>query len=593
MTRNRYWPRAGRSPGRPTQFPRTSGDTAYSQGGSAGLGLLLSITVTALACQADHATDDDTSTAGATLSAAACASATPWSAGKTYATGAVVTFGGATYSCIQGHTSQQGWTPAAVPALWKAETCAGGGGGSGNGAGGSGTGGKPGSCNAWAQGTQYHTGDVVVFKGAAYVATHDNPGYDPTISTWFWSPTSSCGTGAGGSAAGGGGGGTCAYPQWSQGTQYHTGDIVLFKGSPYVATHDNPGYDPTISTWFWSPYGGSCSGGTGGSGTAGKGGSVGGAGSGSGNGPGSGGSTNPPPPTGGKLFVGYYQTWSDSWKANGADTVLAKLPSYVNVVNLSFAQPNMNYAAGSLSLGGTGIGVPYDGPTLKAAVAALHKKNPGTRVMLSVGGATFPNFGSFDAGPIAAFVKDFGLDGVDIDYEPANPSCSSSGGKVSCPSDAEYIGVIKSMRAALPAPYWISTAAWSVGAYGEGAWANSPPSSAYAGISINMLKQAGSALDLVNVMSYDASPAFNPIEALKAYQHYYAGRIAMGIEVPPEAWGGHVYTIAEIDALADAVNARNAAGLKLWSIQKPGPAQQFATEMCKKMGLSDCQTPMY
>src|SRR4029079_10557536 len=79
---------------------------------------------------------------------------------------------------------------------------------------------------------------------------------------------------------------------------------------------------------------------------------------------------------GGKLFVGYYQTWSDSWKANGADTALAKLPAYVNVVNLSFAQPNMSYATGSLSLGGTGIGVPYDGPTLKAAVAALPHAHP-------------------------------------------------------------------------------------------------------------------------------------------------------------------------------------------------------------------------
>jgi chitinase len=298
-------------------------------------------------------------------------------------------------------------------------------------------------------------------------------------------------------------------------------------------------------------------------------------------------------PAGGKLFVGYYQTWSDSWKANGADTVLAKLPSYVNVVNISFAEPNMAYVAGSLSLGGTGVGVPYDGPTLKAAVAALHQSNPGTRVMISVGGATFPNFGSFNAGTIASFVKDFGLDGVDIDYEPSNANCSNAGGAVSCPSDAEYVGVVKSMRAALPSPYWISIAGWSVGAYGEGAWASAPPESLYKGLTLAVLKQASADLDLVNVMSYDASPAFDPIQALKAYQHYYPGKIAMGIEVPPEAWGGHVETVGEIDTLADAVNGSNAAGLMLWSIQKPGPAQQFATEMCTKLGLAGCATPMF
>jgi chitinase len=294
----------------------------------------------------------------------------------------------------------------------------------------------------------------------------------------------------------------------------------------------------------------------------------------------------------GKLFVGYYQTWSDGWKASGADTVLANLPSYVNVVNLSFAQPDMTYSAGSLSLSGTGISVPYDGPTLKVAVATLHARNPGTRVMLSVGGATFPSFGSFNAGAITAFVKDFGLDGVDIDYEPSNPSCTVAAGHVSCPSDAEYVSVVKTMRAALPSPYWISIAAFSVGAYGEDAWASAPPSSSYGGISLAVLKEAGSALDLVNVMSYDASPVFDPVQALHAYQHYFSGRIAMGIEVPPEAWGGHIETVAEIDTLADAVNAGGAAGLMLWSIQKQGPAQEFATEMCVKLGLGGCSKPM-
>ncbi|WP_246083758.1 carbohydrate-binding protein [Nonomuraea diastatica] len=40
----------------------------------------------------------------------------PWTA---YATGAVVTHNGVDYVCLQGHTSQPGWEPSAVPALWK------------------------------------------------------------------------------------------------------------------------------------------------------------------------------------------------------------------------------------------------------------------------------------------------------------------------------------------------------------------------------------------------------------------------------------------------------------------------------------------
>ncbi|WP_274386503.1 alpha-lytic protease prodomain-containing protein [Streptosporangium soli] len=42
-----------------------------------------------------------------------------WSANTSYATGAQVTYGGAAYRCLQGHTAQTGWEPPNVPALWQ------------------------------------------------------------------------------------------------------------------------------------------------------------------------------------------------------------------------------------------------------------------------------------------------------------------------------------------------------------------------------------------------------------------------------------------------------------------------------------------
>ncbi|CAM5544480.1 serine protease [Streptomyces spiroverticillatus] len=42
-----------------------------------------------------------------------------WAAGTVYATGAQVTYGGATYRCLQGHQAQPGWEPPNVPALWQ------------------------------------------------------------------------------------------------------------------------------------------------------------------------------------------------------------------------------------------------------------------------------------------------------------------------------------------------------------------------------------------------------------------------------------------------------------------------------------------
>lgn len=43
-----------------------------------------------------------------------------WAAGKVYAPGDTVTYGGSTYRCLQGHQAQSGWEPPNTPALWQA-----------------------------------------------------------------------------------------------------------------------------------------------------------------------------------------------------------------------------------------------------------------------------------------------------------------------------------------------------------------------------------------------------------------------------------------------------------------------------------------
>ena len=44
---------------------------------------------------------------------------TAWVAGITVAAGERFTFGGATWECVQAHTTQKGWEPDKVPSLWK------------------------------------------------------------------------------------------------------------------------------------------------------------------------------------------------------------------------------------------------------------------------------------------------------------------------------------------------------------------------------------------------------------------------------------------------------------------------------------------
>ncbi|WP_329214052.1 chitinase [Streptomyces sp. NBC_01485] len=119
------------------------------------------------------------------------------------------------------------------------------------------TAGAAGICDSapnWAAGTAYTAGTVVRYSdGRYYIAEHDNPGYDPVVSTWYWDSYTCSG--------GGGGGDVCATaPNWAAGTAYTAGTVVRYSdGRYYIAEHDNPGYDPVISTWYWDPY--TCTGG--------------------------------------------------------------------------------------------------------------------------------------------------------------------------------------------------------------------------------------------------------------------------------------------------------------------------------------------
>ena len=49
--------------------------------------------------------------------------------------------------------------------------------------------------------------------------------------------------------------GTCSASSWNQGKQYAAGSIVSYPDSKmYIAKVANPGYNPTISTYYWSQY---------------------------------------------------------------------------------------------------------------------------------------------------------------------------------------------------------------------------------------------------------------------------------------------------------------------------------------------------
>ncbi|MGW6916505.1 glycoside hydrolase family 19 protein [Kitasatospora sp. NPDC054939] len=114
------------------------------------------------------------------------------------------------------------------------------------------------ACSApWNAGTAYTGGASVSYSGHNWTAKwwtqNETPGNG---GSGVWSDQGVCGGGSTGSPTpsptnpdG------CTFPTWVAGRAYTAGQVVRYapNGINYRALHDNPGYDPTISTWYWTP----------------------------------------------------------------------------------------------------------------------------------------------------------------------------------------------------------------------------------------------------------------------------------------------------------------------------------------------------
>lgn len=274
-------------------------------------------------------------------------------------------------------------------------------------------------------------------------------------------------------------------------------------------------------------------------------------------------------------IAAYYQTWSaQNEPTSHLDETLVNLPAGLTEVLLAFARPDMDYA-GNLDLRNTGVEVPYSGSVLKASLTELKGRLPGIRILISIGGEAYTKWDKLDQDAIKRFVRDFEFDGVDLDFEPASPACQNRAGRVSCGSDATLFEVVTSARNALPRPSELWLTATSTGAYGEGAWRTRPPTGSPSyGAFVSLLRDhhASAMLDMINIMAYDAGPTFRPLEAYAAYRSYFPGSILIGLTSPPEAWGGHQYSVSEAVDTVKAAMAQGAGGVVVFAIGKPPPS---------------------
>src|SRR6202022_2541399 len=105
----------------------------------------------------------------------------------------------------------------------------------------------------------------------------------------------------------------------------------------------------------------------------------------------------------------------------------------------------------------------------------------------------------------------------------------------------------------------------------EGTWRARPPTGAPSyGAFVPLLRDRrySAMLDTINIMAYDAGPSFRALDAYAAYRSYFPGSILIGVTSPPEAWGGHEYSIAEAVGTIKAAMERGAEGGVVFAIGK-------------------------
>lgn len=297
-------------------------------------------------------------------------------------------------------------------------------------------------------------------------------------------------------------------------------------------------------------------------------------------------------------FVGYYPSWLDPFTSDSTTSALANLPSYANVVVLSFIRPDTTYISGSMDLASTGLRFSSEALVVKNAIALLKQRNPATLVLVAVGGGRYSNLTWVKSSNIAAFIRDFDLDGVNIDHEPLNPKCIAKYGKVTCASDSPNIAIIRSLRHHLPRPHLVTLAGWNIGGYGGVDWVNALPQGTHTGMAVNVLREVGTLLDMVFIMGYDAKGnVYNPQQAYRSYRALFDGQLMLGVSVGKEAGSSeHLISISEVNNHADYIKLKGGGGMMLWSLSNPntaGPtAQEISQAICVRFGMAQCSCPV-
>ncbi len=279
----------------------------------------------------------------------------------------------------------------------------------------------------------------------------------------------------------------------------------------------------------------------------------------------------------------YLDTWASPWTADPTKMDLANLYAGIDCINLAFASPTSTYKKGTMSFSGTGLNFAMDFTVVQQAIAIAKKS--GTRVLLSVGGATY-QFRTAD--PYANYqnlidlCNDLGCDGIDLDWEP-------NGGGASV--DYAFGWIIQGFKQA-------GAAYLTAACTGNGVLPiTDPVNDGYRGMNLKGLTLQGKNLDAVNVMAYDAGK-FDAVASYNQYRKVYAGQLNLGFELGPQSWGSYVTTIADVTTGCNGVQADrllgNKGGVFIWCYHKDttgSPTDSQTISIAKSILVSTSSPP--
>jgi GH18 family chitinase len=244
----------------------------------------------------------------------------------------------------------------------------------------------------------------------------------------------------------------------------------------------------------------------------------------------------------------YFETWQD-WKTN-----LQEVDKRFNIVYLAFADPRGKISGNNWE--GTGLSFSKNRETVRGQIKSLRDR--GVKVMLSVGGATYPFPPKFDAYEMVKLANLLGCDGIDIDWEPFDGDTNGWADIIKTFHDWIETNKEGSCK-------YLSAAVWSTGCM------QPREGDRFRGINIHGLVTRGAYLDWLNIMAYDSGPPSNvdPLGSFYTYRVYYLGPLVLGFQPGKMGWGDYLTTKEDVEkGVQYAANDGHTNGTFIWSYNK-------------------------